>query len=87
MPVRVVYLISDARRVGFAYGTSSYRHPVSGEEGFVVEHRPDDSVWLVIRLFFRPSKKYFWPIMPLFRWQKRHLVKRYLRAFSLNRSG
>jgi len=39
-PVRVVYVVNEDRRKGFAYGTLP-GHPESGEEAFVVELRDD----------------------------------------------
>jgi uncharacterized protein (UPF0548 family) len=54
IPVRVVYVVDDPNRRGFAYGTLK-GHPKRGEKAFVVERRDDDSVWLVIRAFSRPA--------------------------------
>ena len=42
-PVRVVSIIDEPDRKGFAYGTLD-GHPLSGEESFVVERTPDGSV-------------------------------------------
>ena len=50
---RVVYTIDEARRFGFAYGTLP-DHVETGEERFLVEWRPDDSVWYDILAFSRP---------------------------------
>ncbi|MGD7731587.1 DUF1990 family protein [Propionibacteriaceae bacterium G57] len=55
MPVRVVHVIDEPDRKGFAFGTLS-GHPVSGEVAFVVEHRPDDTVHFVLRTFSGPGK-------------------------------
>jgi uncharacterized protein (UPF0548 family) len=52
-PVRVVYVIDEPRRRGFAYGTLP-GHPESGEEAFLVELRPDDVVVCRITAFSRP---------------------------------
>jgi uncharacterized protein (UPF0548 family) len=68
IPVRVVYLIDEPTRRGFAYGTLP-GHPESGEEAFIVEQRDDDSVWLTIRAFSRPAYRWLWigyPILLLF---------------------
>lgn len=78
-PVRVVYVVDEERRVGFGYGSLA-GHPLSGEESFVVEHRDDDSVWIVVRSFSRPSRWYLRPAAPLLRLQQRRLTRRYLRA-------
>jgi uncharacterized protein (UPF0548 family) len=42
-PCRVVYVVDEPRRRGFAYGTLA-GHPESGEEAFVVEYGDDESV-------------------------------------------
>lgn len=78
-PVRVVSVTSDAHRVGFAYGTLP-GHPETGEESFMVEHHADDSVWVVIRSFSKPSTWYYRLGSPLLRWQQRKATKAYLRA-------
>jgi uncharacterized protein (UPF0548 family) len=78
-PVRVVYVIDEPDRVGFAYGTM-VGHPASGEESFIVDHRDDDSVWLTIRAFSRPSTRLYWLAWPVVRLQQLKFTKRYLRA-------
>jgi uncharacterized protein (UPF0548 family) len=50
---RIIYVIDEPRRFGFAYGTLT-GHAESGEERFVVEHLEDDSVWYDLRAFSRP---------------------------------
>lgn len=47
-PVRVVYVVDDADRAGFAFGTLR-GHPVAGEAAFIVERRADGTVWFVLR--------------------------------------
>ncbi|MDH6237182.1 DUF1990 domain-containing protein [Cryobacterium sp. CG_9.6] len=76
-PVRVVYVIDEANRVGFAYGTMK-GHPASGEESFVVEKRDDDSVWFILRAFSRPSTWYFRLASPFLRLQQKRFTRRYL---------
>lgn len=51
---RVVYTIDEARRFGFAYGTLP-DHVERGEERFLIEWLPDDSVWYDILAFSRPK--------------------------------
>lgn len=51
---RVVYVIDEGRRFGFAYGTLP-DHVEKGEERFMVEWRADDSVWYSILAFSRPQ--------------------------------
>ena len=44
-PARVVWIVDEPRRFGFAYGTLA-DHPERGEERFVAEwNESDDSVW------------------------------------------
>lgn len=51
---RVVYVINEAQRFGFAYGTLP-DHIELGEERFLIEWQPgDDSVWYDILAFSRP---------------------------------
>jgi len=50
---RIVYVIDEPRRFGFAYGTTT-GHVESGEERFMIEHLDDDSVWYDLRAFSRP---------------------------------
>lgn len=53
-PVRVVCVIDDPDRRGFAYGTLR-GHPESGEELFVVRIDPGGTVQAEIRAFSRPG--------------------------------
>lgn len=53
-PCRVVYVVDEPRRRGFAYGTLA-GHPESGEEAFMVEHHGDGTVSFAITAFSRPS--------------------------------
>src|SRR5688572_8789516 len=53
-PVRVIRVIDEPRRRGFAYGTLP-GHPESGEESFVVELQDDGEVTFTITAFSRPS--------------------------------
>ena len=78
-PARVVYVIDEVNRAGFAYGTMK-GHPESGEESFIVEKRDDDSVWLTVRAFSRAGTWYYRLVWPILRRQQRKFTKRYLRA-------
>ncbi len=78
-PVRIVRVVDEQKRVGFAYGTLK-GHPESGEEFFAVEQADDGSVWFVLRRFSRPATGLFRGLAPLLRWQQRRYTKRYLRA-------
>jgi len=50
---RIVYTIEEDRRFGFAYGTLP-DHVEKGEERFLIEWLPDDTVWYDILAFSRP---------------------------------
>ncbi|MGN6408592.1 MAG: DUF1990 family protein [Curtobacterium sp.] len=78
-PVRVVSIIDEADRKGFAYGTLE-GHPLSGEESFVVERTPDGSVWLQVRQFSQPSSRKWQFVAPLLRRQQRVMAQKYLEA-------
>jgi uncharacterized protein (UPF0548 family) len=54
-PVRVVAMIDEPTRCGFAYGTRE-GHPVSGEEAFIVHRSPDGQVWLTLRSLTRAAR-------------------------------
>lgn len=71
---RVVYVIDEARRFGFAYGTLP-DHVECGEERFLVEWLPDDSVWYDIFAFSRPRH----PLVRLSAPLARLLQKRFAR--------
>lgn len=67
-PVRVVYVVDEPNRKGFAYGTLP-GHPLSGEESFMVELDDDGSVWLTIRSLTRPARGWWmlaWPVIAIF---------------------
>jgi uncharacterized protein (UPF0548 family) len=53
-PVRVVAVVDEPARCGFAYGTLE-GHPVSGEEAFVVHRDAEGAVWLTLRSLTRPG--------------------------------
>ena len=76
---RVVYTIDEDRRFGFAYGTLP-DHVERGEERFLIEWLPDDSVWYDILAFSRPKH----PLVRLSAPLARMLQKRFARD-SLNR--
>ncbi|MGW0178085.1 DUF1990 family protein [Nocardia sp. NPDC003345] len=56
-PCRVVYVLREPDRIGFAYGTLP-GHPESGEELFAVEYdRPTETVFGVVTAFSRPASR------------------------------
>ena len=80
-PVRVVYVIDEPNRKGFAYGTLP-GHPERGEEAFVVEQSADGSVWLTITSLSRPSSWIGWLTYPLLAAVQAHVTRRYFRALT-----
>ena len=71
---RVVYVIHEARRFGFAYGTLP-DHVECGEERFLIEWLADDTVWYDILAFSRPQH----PVVKLSSPLARRLQKRFAR--------
>ena len=71
---RIVYVIDEPRRFGFAYGTLP-GHVECGEERFLIEWLPDDSVWYDILAFSRPQH----PLVKLSAPLARRLQKRFAR--------
>lgn len=80
-PVQVVAVVDEPDRKGFAYATLS-GHPVSGEEAFVVERRPDGTVWLTIRSRTRPAAGPWRFAYPFALLAQRPYRRRYFRALS-----
>ncbi|MDP3207567.1 MAG: DUF1990 domain-containing protein, partial [Rhodoglobus sp.] len=81
-PARVVYLIDEPKRKGFAYGTLP-GHPEDGEEAFIVSQNADGSVWLTVRAFSRPSNRFWWAVYPALRVAQWYYTRRYLRALAV----
>jgi uncharacterized protein (UPF0548 family) len=81
IPVRIVYVIDDPTRRGFAYGTLP-GHPESGEEAFIVEQRDDESVWLTIRAFSRPAHPALWAVYPVLWLVQAIITSRYEHALT-----
>ncbi len=86
-PTRVVYVVSEPDRRGFAYGTLP-GHPESGEELFLVE-RVGDATYAEVRAFSRPGRWFTrlgGPVVPVV---QRWYARRYLDALdrALRRVG
>lgn len=79
-PCRVVYVVDEPRRQGFAYGTLP-GHPETGEEAFILEQR-DGSTTFTITAFSRPALLPAKLAGPLGRRVQDVVTDRYLRAFS-----
>jgi uncharacterized protein (UPF0548 family) len=82
-PCRIVYVIDEPRRRGFAYGTLP-GHPESGEESFILSSGDDGRVSLTITAFSRPATALARLAGPVGRRAQRAITHRYLR--SLDRS-
>ncbi|QYH35940.1 DUF1990 family protein [Salinibacterium sp. M195] len=80
-PVRVVYVVDQPKTAGFAYGTLE-GHPLRGEESFMIERRDDNSVWVTVRSFSRPSSTKWMLLSPALRILQYIVVGRYLRALA-----
>jgi uncharacterized protein (UPF0548 family) len=78
-PCRVVYVVNETRRRGFAYGTLP-GHPEAGEEAFVVTHEPDGTVTFAIDAFSRPSSRLARLGRPVASWVQRIVTDRYVAA-------
>ncbi len=82
-PCRVVYVVDEPLRQGFAYGTL-LGHPECGEESFVIEMDPDTgAVTARIIAFSRPVH---WLVRlggPLGRAAQSAMARRYLRALAV----
>lgn len=79
IPCRVVSVIDEPDRQGFAYGTLP-GHPECGEELFVIERGADGSLEFVVTAFSRPASLLARAGGPLTRWAQRTMTDRYLRA-------
>lgn len=77
-PCRVVYVLDEADRRGFAYGTLA-GHPESGEELFSVRYDPEtDTVHAEVAAFSRPAT--WWSRLggPVTRLLQQIVTRRYL---------
>ena len=75
-PCRVVYVLDEPDRKGFAYGTLP-GHPESGEEAFVIERADDDTVSFSITAFSTPVSDLAKFAGPLGRLAQRRMTARY----------
>jgi len=79
--LRVIFVIEEARRIGFALGTVG-GSVVSGEESFMVEWRDNDEVWFTVKAFERPVALLYRMFHALVRRRRKALFAGYLRAIS-----
>ncbi|MFD4430566.1 DUF1990 domain-containing protein [Nocardia sp. NPDC058497] len=83
-PCRVVYILDEPDRRGFAYGTLP-GHPEAGEELFAVEYDPtDDTVYGLVTAFSRPGTWYVRLGGPVVRLIQRWFAHRYLNTLPTN---
>lgn len=83
-PCRVVYVLDEPDRRGFAYGTLP-GHPEVGEELFAVEYDPtDDTVYGLVTAFSRPGTWYARLGGPVVRLIQRWFAHRYLNTLPTN---
>jgi uncharacterized protein (UPF0548 family) len=78
-PCRVVYVVDEPRRKGFAYGTLP-GHPERGEEAFVVSLLEDGAVELEIVAFSRPATLWARAGGPMNRVVQKFVTDRYIAA-------
>jgi uncharacterized protein (UPF0548 family) len=78
-PCRIVQVIAEEDRWGFAYGTLP-GHPEQGEEAFLVQRRADGSVRFEIRAVSRPAHWWVRAGGPLNRVAQRVVTAGYLRS-------
>ncbi|CAB4749467.1 unannotated protein [freshwater metagenome] len=79
IPCRVVAVVDEPDRVGFAYGTLP-GHPECGEELFLLERGAQGEPVFTIRAFSRPGTVLTKVGGPAARWFQRLMTRRYLRA-------
>lgn len=80
VPCRVVYVVDEPDRRGFAYGTLP-GHPESGEERFCVRYDPvTDDVYAEITTFSRPALWWSRAGRPVAALAQKFITARYLRA-------
>ena len=76
IPCRVVYVIAERDRRGFAYGTLP-GHPETGEESFVLDLGDDEEVTFEMQAFSRPGRWYTRVAGPVGRVVQRLALRRY----------
>jgi uncharacterized protein (UPF0548 family) len=78
-PCRVVEVLDEPRRWGFAYGTLP-GHPEQGEESFVVTWADDDLVHFEIQAYSRPANRLVRLSGPIAQWIQRLGTSSYFTA-------
>jgi uncharacterized protein (UPF0548 family) len=78
-PARVVWVEATGDLRGFGYGTRP-RHPITGEEAFLVERLPDGRVRMTVRSVSRVSDGRWRILAPAIRVAQPWFQRRYLAA-------
>lgn len=78
-PVRIVYLVDEPARRGFAYGTLA-GHPERGEEAFIISIGADGRVMVEITAFSRHATWWARLAGPVTRAVQARITDRYIRA-------
>lgn len=79
IPCRVVQVVDEPRRKGFAYVTLE-GHPEAGEEQFLLEQLDDGSIVCTITAVSKPASTLAKIGGPATRAVQHHMTQRYLRA-------
>jgi len=79
IPCRVIYVIDEPERSGFAYGTLP-GHPESGEELFLLQRHEDGQIAFTITAFSRAASLPARLGGPATRWFQEAMTRRYLTA-------
>ena len=82
---RVVYVLDEPDRAGFAYGTLP-GHAESGEEAFILE-RSDDVARFTVRAFSRPVTRLARLGGPVTSWAQNAMAARYLDVLAKGAEG
>jgi len=81
-PCRIVWLVDEPDRYGYAYGTLP-GHPETGEESFLVSRDPDGRVTFELTAFSRPARWYTRLATPLAHPPQTAVTRPYLRTMPL----
>lgn len=79
IPCRVLEVIDESRRQGFAYGTLP-GHPEAGEERFILEQLDDGHILFTITAYSRPMLTLAKAAGPISRTAQNFMTQRYLKA-------
>ena len=79
VPCRIVYIVDESARQGFAYGTLP-GHPERGEEAFVLERDTDGTVSFTVTAFSRHANLLTKLGAPVGRLAQNVVTRRYLKA-------